>query len=216
MKILTLAFLSVPLLLVDSHHLTRALTRQSFSQKSHSSTALIEPGKSVGQLLLGESHEAVLEIFPFKKGVDQEWPEGPDCGTVINWVDSNSKGNVFVRLKAGEVAQIDSGTPRFHTSEGITLYSSPRAVRTHYKGLRAFVLSNVYSEATGGRPLTYWIDRKRGIAFAFAYYPREQRRYLYRIVVFKPNTEVCPSEGGGESGKHELDPYALEPGEALK
>jgi hypothetical protein len=213
---LTLALLSVLLLHVDSHHLTRALTKQSGSPKSHSSAALIEPGKSVGQLLLGESRETVLEIFPFKKGVDQEGPEGPDCGTVIYWVDSNSKGNVFVRLKAGEVAQIDSGTPRFHTSEGITLYSSPRAVRMHYKGLRAFVLSNVYSEATGGRPLTYWIDSEKGIAFAFAYYPREQKRYVYRIVVFRPNTEVCPSEGGGESGKHELQPYTLEPDEALK
>jgi hypothetical protein len=123
---------------------------------------------------------------------------------------------VFVQLKAGEVAQIDSGTPRFHTPEGITLYSSPQAVRKHYKGLRAFVLSNVYSEATGGRPLTYWIGSEKGIAFAFAYYPREQKRYLYRIIVFRPNTEVCPSEGGGDSGKRELTPYALEPDEPLK
>ena len=213
---LTLAFLSVLFLHVDSHHPTRALTKQSVSSKNHSSAALIEPGKSVGQLLLGESRDAVLKIFPFKKDVDQEWLEGPACGTVINWVDSNSKGNVFVRLKVEEVAQIDSGTPRFHTSEVINLYRSPTAVRMHYKGLRAFVLSNVYSEATGGRPLTYWIDSEKGIAFAFAYDPREQKRYVYRIVVFKPNTEVCPSEGGGESGEHELQPYALEPGEGLK
>jgi hypothetical protein len=137
-------------LLVDSHHLLHALIKQSVSQKSHSPAALIEPGKSVGQLSLGESREAVSEIFPFKKGVDQEWLAGPDCGTVINWVDSNSKGNVFIRLKAGEVVQIDSGTPRFHTPEGITLYSSPRAVRMHYKGLRAFVLSNHYSEGLPG------------------------------------------------------------------
>lgn len=213
---LTLALVSVLPLLVDSHHLPDVLIKQSVSQKSHPSAALIEPGKSVGQLSLGESREAVLEIFPFKKGVDQESPAGPVCGTVINWVDSNSKGNVFVRLKAEEVVQIDSGTPRFHTPEGITLYSSPRAVRMHYKGLRAFVLSNHYSEATGGRPLIYWIDSEKGIAFAFAYYPREQKRYLYRVVVFRPNADVCPSDGDGESDKRELAPYALEPDEPLR
>jgi hypothetical protein len=147
MKMLILTVLGVLPLVVDSHYLSSALIRELPPQKSRSNALLIEPGKSVGPLSLGDSREAVLEIFPFKKHLDQEWPEGADCGTVINWVDSNSKGNVFVRLKAGEVAQIDSGTPRFHTSEGMTFYSSPRAVQTHYKGLRALSLTTPKSRS---------------------------------------------------------------------
>ena len=41
----------------------------------------------------------------------------------------------------------------------------------HKKGLRAFVLLTAPVPALGDRPLVFWVDKKRGLAFAFAYDP---------------------------------------------
>jgi len=156
---------------------------------------VIIPGQSVGPLRLGDTRERAFELFPYKENMDQEWLEENDCGSTVNWLDmKNHKtaGNIFIRLKEGKVFQIDSGTTSFHTTRGITMNSSPLEIRKQYPRLRAYILSGGFSEAIGGRPLIYWVDRRNGIAFAFAYNRRNQRRYLNWIVVFEPNTEVCP------------------------
>lgn len=175
---------------------------------------LIIPGQSVWQLKLGDARERARNLFPFKSNMDQEWREGADCGTTVNWLDMNNskmKGNVFIRLKEDKVFQIDSGTSSFRTENGITIYSSPQDVRKKYPGLRAYVLSNGFSEASGARPLVYWVDSEKGIAFGFSYSRRDHKRYLNWIIIFRPHAEVCPQyEPLGPSDKRELPPYSLE------
>ena len=177
-------------------------------------TDLIVPGQSVGRLKLGDTRGRVMELFPFKPNMDQEWHEGNDCGTTINWLDltkSRMMGNVFVHLKEDKVFQIDSGTRSFHTENGITILSSPQEVRNKYPVLRAYVLSDGFSEASGGRPLVYWVDGEKGIAFGFASGRSDHKRYLNWIIVFRPHAEVCPQyEPLGPSDKRELPPYSLE------
>jgi hypothetical protein len=177
-----------------------------------SSPPLIVPGESVGSLRLGDSRARVRELFPAKQ-VDQEWSDSrDDCGTVINWVDLERTGNVFVHLRDGVVFQIDSATPRFKTKDGITNGATPEEVRNRYKGLRAFNLSNGWSEAEGGRPLVYWVDKDKGIGLAFAYYRRKKSWYLYHLVVFKPRADICPNPAAlSSSDKRELPPYSLNP-----
>jgi hypothetical protein len=83
-------------------------------------TALIVPGMSVGLLQLGDTRERTFELFPNKPNMDQEWREGANCGTTINWLDmKNHKmaGNVFIRLKEGKVFQIDSGATSSHSAK---------------------------------------------------------------------------------------------------
>jgi hypothetical protein len=66
--------------------------------------------------------------------------------------------------------------------------------------------------ALGDRPLVFWVDNKKGIAFAFAYSRAEQKRYLYKILVFRPGTNLCPEEEATDSPNwRELAPYSLEP-----
>jgi hypothetical protein len=156
---------------------------------------VIVAGQSVGPLRLGDTRERAFELFPYTQNMDQEWLEENDCGTTVNWLDMRKHkmaGNIFIRLREGKVFQIDSGTTSFHTTRGITMNSSPQEIRKQYPGLRAFILSGGFSEVIGGRPLIYWVDSRNGIAFAFAYNRRYQRRYLNWIIVFEPNTEVCP------------------------
>jgi hypothetical protein len=146
--------------------------------------------------------------------MDQEWREGADCGTTINWLDMNNHemaGNIFVRLKESKVFQIDSGTTSFHTTKHITMKSSPQEIRKQYPGLRAYIIGMGFSEATGNRPLVYWVDSEKGIAFTFAYSRRDNKRYLALIIVFKPHAEICPQWPDIEhSEKRELAPYSLE------
>jgi len=155
--------------------------------------ALIVAGKRVGSLRLGDSHEKAQSLFPPKKDVDQEWDDSDGCGTVINWVDFEGRGNVFLHIKDNVVFQIDSATRRFETGSGITRGATPEQVREHYKGLRAFKLSNGKDEAQGERPLVYWMDENKGIAFAFSYYPRTRSWPLNHVIVFKPSANVCPN-----------------------
>jgi len=175
-------------------------------------STLIKPGLSVGPLALGDSYQRTTELFPPKPDVDQESPQSAACGRELNWVDLRNSpvGNLFIRFKDGTVFQIDVATTRYHTTEGIAINNSPEEVRKHYKGLRAYILSNITS--TELRPLVYWVDSKRGIAFAFAPYRRKHGRYLSGIIVFKPKSEICPPDDSPDSpDKRELAPYTLEP-----
>jgi hypothetical protein len=66
--------------------------------------------------------------------------------------------------------------------------------------------------ALGDRPLVFWIDRKRGIAFAFAYDPSRRKRYVYKVIVFEPGKDLCPELEKTSSSKWQsIRPYATEP-----
>ena len=210
--------LIVPMLLLGlSSHATPPGIRAarpvaSFQASPHSGEVNIEPGASVGPLKLGDTRERALELFP-KKDEDQEWEN--QCGTTLDWVDSTNptgRGDVFIRLKKGKVFQIESATTRFHTAEGITTFDHGEKVAAAYKDLRAYTLLSTPDPAHGSRPLVFWIDKKKGIAFVFAYYPKEHKRYLYKIIVFEPNKTFCPEEETMSSSKWQAIPqYALEP-----
>jgi len=170
---------------------------------------LIRPGARVGPLALGGTWAHALELFP-SKAQDQKWEDS--CGMTFNWTDEMGSGNIFIRFNNQRVFQIESATTRFHTIEGVTVYDSPEKVERYYKNLRAFVLLGDPIRALGDRPLVFWVDSKKGIAFVFAFYPTEHRRYLYKIIVFRPNTNLCPEEETTDSPNwQELAPYSLEP-----
>jgi len=210
MKLVTLIlpitlFLAVPTRL--------PLAAQEADASPLSSQVTIEPGLSVGPLKLGDSRERALELFP-KKDEDQEWANS--CGTTLDWVDAanrTGRGDLFIRLnKKGKIFQIESATTRFHTSEGITTFDHGEKVANAYKDMRAYTLLTAPVPALGDRPLVFWIDKKKGIAFAFAYYPKEHKRYLYKIIVFEPGKTFCPEEENTGSPKWQAIPsYALEP-----
>ena len=189
-----------------------AIPSQEPEARPVSSEVTIEPGSRVGPLKLGDSRDHALELFP-RKAEDQEWENS--CGTTLDWVDAENPtghGDLFIRLKKGKVFQIESSTTRFHTGEGITTFDHSEKVAAAYKDLRAFTLLTPPVPALGDRPLVFWIDKKRGIAFAFAYYPKELKRYLYKIIVFEPNKTFCPEEETVNSPKWQsIRPYALEP-----
>ena len=179
-----------------------------------SSHTLIEPGARIGPLKLGDTRDRALELFP-KKSEDQEWND--KCGgTTLDWVDSQNPtghGDLYIRLnKKGKIFQIESATTRFRTAEGITTFDHADKVAENYKDLRAFTLLSPPAPALGDRPLVYWIDKKNGIAFVFAYYAKEHKRYIYKIIVFEPNKTFCPEEETVNSPKWQAIPsYALEP-----
>jgi len=181
-----------------------------------SGQTMIEPGARVGPLRIGDSEERALELFP-KKYEDQEWDD--NCGTTYTWFDLDNKirgGSLLIRVKKGKVFQLESATTRFHTAEGIAALDSPEKIEHEYKDLRAYTLLTPPTAAVGSRPLVFWIDKKRGIAFAFAYYPSQHRRYLYKIIVFAPNKTFCPEQETTNSPKWQsISPYSLEPPIAL-
>lgn len=182
------------------------------SSGPHFSNTLIDAGAAVGPLKLGDSRARTLELFP-KKPEDQEW-EDP-CGTTIDWVDTTNpmgRGDLFIRLKKGKVFQIESSTTRFQTAEGITTFDSPNKVASSYKDLRAGVLLTTPNPSLGDRPLVFWYEKKRGIAFTLAYDPSRHKRYVYKITVFEPNKNFCPEQETINSAKWQnIDSYRVEP-----
>jgi hypothetical protein len=190
-----------------------AITSQEPEGSAPPTQVTIEPGLSVGPLKLGDTRDRALELFP-KKDEDQEWNNS--CGTTLDWVDSanrTGRGDLLIRLnKKGRIFQIESSTTRFQTAEGITTFDHADKVASAYKDLHAFTLLTPPVPALGDRPLVFWIDKRKGIAFVFAYYPKEHKRYLYKIIVFEPNKNFCPEEETTGSSKWQAIPsYALEP-----
>jgi|SRR5580704_2293593 hypothetical protein len=178
---------------------------------------LIEPGIRVGPLKLGDSQERALELFPKKPNIDQE-TFLPNCGTEYIWsdLDDPSHGTIMMRFKKDRVWQIESVSANYHTRDGIAVGDSPDRVRESYKGLSAFLLLGPMPEVFGERPLIFWTDQEKGIAFAFAYSRANRERYLYKIIVYAPKSTFCP-EGEEMSPKNwrEMVPYALEPADRM-
>jgi hypothetical protein len=193
-----------------------ALVEQGVEANANSpaiSKTLIEPGHAVGPVELGDSRARVLELFP-KKDEDQEWED--KCGTTIDWVDSTNpqgRGDLAIRInRKGKVFQIESSSTRFRTAENITTFDQPAKVAGAYKGLRAFALLTAPVAALGDRPLVFWVDKKKGVAFSFAFDPSKGKRYLYKIIVFGPGKDFCPEQETTSSPKwEEIDPYRTEP-----
>jgi hypothetical protein len=197
-------------------HTITAVTSQD-EPPAVSTQTLIEPGARIGALKLGDTRDRALELFP-KKSEDQEWASncGGSGGTTLDWVDSQNPtghGDLYIRLnKKGKIFQIESATTRFRTAEGITTFDHADKVAENYKDLRAYTLLSPPVPALGSRPLVYWIDKKNGIAFVFAYYPKERKRYVYKVIVFEPNKTFCPEDETVNSPKWQAIPsYALEP-----
>jgi len=68
------------------------------------------------------------------------------------------------------------------------------------------------SPALGSRPLVFWFDKKKGIAFAFAYDRPHHKRYIYKIIVFEPGKNFCPEQEVINSNRWQnIDPYSQEP-----
>jgi hypothetical protein len=212
--------LIIPTLLILAGSLSGAKPAAAQNQPTGNSPTsgqvVIEPGSRVGPLKIGDSEERALELFP-KKYEDQQWDDS--CGTTYTWADTENTvrgGTLAIRVKKGKVFQIESATTRFHTAEGITALDSPDKVEQDYKDLNAYTLLTAPSAALGSRPLVFWLDKKKGIAFAFAFYPSQHKRYLYKIIVFAPGKTFCPEqETTGSSKWQALAPYSLEPPNAL-
>jgi len=147
----TLRFAAFGAVVSIAGYLTLSAT-QLAARTSEPTSTLIIPGQGAGPLKLGDTRTKVLKLFPFKPDVDQEFPQEPDCGIELNWVDmKNPKyGNVFIRFRDNTAFQIDVATNRYRTSQGITTDSSPQEVRKHYAGLHSYILSEITNEALGG------------------------------------------------------------------
>lgn len=188
------------------------LRAQSAEDEPHFANTVIEPGQGIGPLKLNDSRDKALQLFP-KKDIDQEW-EDP-CGTTIDWTDSTNPighGDVFIRMKKSKIFQLESSTTRFQTAEGITIFDPPEKVEKAYKEMRAGVLLGNLSPALGSRPLVFWYDKKKGIAFAFAYDRPHHKRYVYKIIVFEANKNFCPEQETINSNSWQsIDPYSQEP-----
>jgi hypothetical protein len=130
----------------------------------------------------------------------------------VDTTNPNGRGDVHIRLKKGKVFQIESSSTRFQTAEGITTFDPPEKVANAYKDMRAWVLLTPPVAALGDRPLVFWIDKKKGLAFALAYDPSRRKRYLYKVIVFESNKEFCPEQEKTGSPKWQaIRPYAVEP-----
>jgi len=192
--------------------LAASVPQTSITESPRFTNTVIEPGLSVGPLKIGDSRDRALELFP-RKDEDQQWDD--PCGSTLDWVDTSNpvgRGDVFIRLKKGKTFQIESSTTRFHTAEGITTFDPPEKVASAYKDMRAWVLLGPPSPSLGSRPLVFWIDKKKGIAFSFAYDPSRHKRYVYKVIVFQPNKDLCPElEKPNSNNWQSIRPYAVEP-----
>jgi len=145
---------------------------------------LIEGGRRVGQLALGDSRDHAFAVFPFKTESDQKF-KSSNCGEEYLWTEREAgKGNVFIRIESGRVFQIEVATPRFRTKEGLTTRSSPEEIRRSYEDLRSYALMGKFSEALGGLPLIFLGGSLEGIGFLVrggAANPKPLSVFDYRI-----------------------------------
>jgi hypothetical protein len=188
---------------------------QNDRNRNEGTANLIVPGEGVGPLHLGDAESKFFELFPDGPNKDLRPTYNPDCGTQLHWVDLDESHplslGVIVLSHKGTITQIEAGTPRFRTQDGITWGSSPNDVKKHYPGLKAYEAIGTTSEAVGGRNLIFWMDEKKGLGFVFAYSRRTKDWSTYKIVVFSPSGLFCPEANVRTPDTwRKLAPYSLE------
>ncbi len=192
-----------------------ASSAQNVKSKNEAITNLILPGKGVGHLQLGDPESKFFELFPGGPNQNFRPTYNPDCGTQLHWVDLDESHplslGVIVLSHDGTITQIEAGTPKFRTQDGITWNSSPKDVKKHYAGLKAYEAIGTTSEAVGGRNLIFWMEEKKGLGFVFAYSHKTRDWGIYKIVVFSPSGLFCPeADVRTPETWRELAPYSLE------
>lgn len=174
---------------------------------------IIIPGKSIGNLRIGDSIDSAMSKFP---GLKDSIKSEDECGDYYEWIEYDeshiSRGVVVVRVENRIITQIESGSRRYSTREGLTFLDSPKKVYKAYPtSLDAFALEGGSGQATGLQPLIFWVDTSKGIAFEFAFTPKTGR-YLYREIVFPAGGRLC-AEGRKVSKNAQawraLPPYSL-------
>lgn len=189
-----------------------------------SEKSLIIPGKSVGELKLGDSEEQFRSIFNWKPNVDEHYtyPAISGCppSEELHWLDAGNPPfasredvyeGVFAYLRTSQIVLIEVASPRFRTVNGITLNSTPDSVRRFYPGLAAFWLKHKGYPAEGSREDIYWVDEAKGIAFQLVYNVEKRKRVVNHIAVFRPGTTFFP-EGCLDYPREwqKIAPYSLE------
>jgi hypothetical protein len=183
--------------------------------RAEESAALIVPGKSVGPLHLGDTESRFHALFPDGPNMDLRPTYNSDCGVKLHWVDLDPGHplalGVIVLIHKGTITQIEAGTPRFRTEDGITWGSSPTDVKEHYLGLRSYEAVGTTSEVTGERNLVFWMDMKKGLGFVFAFSRITRAWVVYKVIVFSPSGKFCPeADALTPDNWRELAPYSLE------
>jgi hypothetical protein len=188
------------------------------------------PGKSVGELKLGDTRERFWQLFP-KKGTDEQYdypglagcPEGYGDA---HWLPPKFDDNgIFVYSINDKIVQIADHSPQFPTTKGIRpamvrtpLESSPQAVRQAYPGIdKTLVILDSGAKVVGGRDLVFWVDTKSGIAFEFQYFANRNRRFLAAIYIFEAGAKFIPQACVSEPQTlREIKLFSLEPPATFK
>lgn len=222
----TLSFSSLPIIKETSEHLKPSAqdSNPGHGAESHEGAIadafLIDPGKSVGPLRLGDTEQRFWELFrKDDPGTDEvtypcKGASGDESITEVHWTDigSNVDNGIWAYLRRGHVFQISDGSARYRTEWGVTVDSSPNRIRLSYTGLEAYWLTHSRSLAAGDRDFIYWVDRRHGIAFKFYYDSTARSRKVYAVDIFEPGEEFIPN-GCLDSPHdwHKLAPYSAEP-----
>lgn len=192
-------------------------SKKLISKETSPDASLIIPGRSVGQLSLGDSEQQFWRLFPRRGGGGDEFNYPCVNGiyiTELHWLDLEAlvHGEVVAYLQNGRIFEISSSISDFRTKDGISPGSKPEQVRQRYPGLEAFWLANYRDLASQTRDFAYWVDARRGIAFEFYYDRYLKERRVSRIYVFEPGKNFkwrgCL---WNPENWHKLLPYSLQP-----
>lgn len=167
--------------------------------------SLIVPGKSVGNLELGNSKEEVLQklgdkksyIFHYGISEEENFPEMQiDIGDENQILDRTKVRNgIEVFVNDGKTFQIKVESFLYSTAEGITCDDSLKKVLKAYPKVKAFKLLGSSSNLTGPKDLVYLVEKDNGIAFEFYYDKKEKNRRVRFIYVFEKGDFFEPDGG---------------------
>lgn len=156
---------------------------------------LILPGTSVAGVKLGSGFAAFESIFPRHPKIDEDL-DNVVCGAgrSYHWLDLTKNANgVYAYLKAGKIYQLSVQTPRFLLPNGLKIEASEKQVKAAYPHGHAYTLIGSGMPAVGGKDLTYWVDKKNGVAFELYWNEQMRQRLVRAIDIFRPGALYLPN-----------------------
>lgn len=160
---------------------------------STSKNGIIVPGESVGDVKLGSEFSTFEANFPRHAEADEDTANGGCSERIYHWVDVDRDATgVYAYLREGKIYQLSVHTPRFSLANGIKVESSEEQVEKSYPRGRGYVLLHSGSAAVGGQDLTYWVDKRAGVAIELYWNQERKQRLVNGIDIFAGGTDYRP------------------------
>lgn len=164
---------------------------------------IVDPGRSIGSIVLGHELDRVLELLPFKQNTDVLSESarftGPGfditCPREYHWISpakEEAEGEFYLYFDHNKLFQIRTRSQRYRLDNGLGVGSRPEEVLRVFPNANKFKIDFGSTRRPGNEEVEYLVYQERGLAFQVTSESDGAYSEVTSIIVFSREREFVP------------------------